>query len=255
MGKWRAVLGATTALFMTAGLTSAATLTFSPNVGPPGTRVTVDLQLDAPPPEGTRYVMALQASADNPNNFAISDDIPFDADGHAIFTFIVPDVEPGPYTVSFGCWGEPDPDACIGPDAADMTPFEGATFTVSPGALEFGTVIFRLTLSGPVPEDVGFLIYRQTQDDALIEPGGYVCWVPDIDPPPCRSGETYEWVNEFEVGTVLDYHVQRNQDGEIEQMLFGTVTVEPGTRVVNLGYEYPSSLPDTALSAPAGLEN
>jgi hypothetical protein len=129
-----------------------------------------------------------------------------------------------------------------------------------------GEVTFRVTLSGPVDDRDGFLIFTRCGDewcDAPVSeayPEGqtvYACAKGLADQVPCEA-TTYEWTVELATGP-LEYDFVRNRDvfGDQEHQVLhsGSWVVHSGEQVLSFAYAYPSNsagptLPDTAVPAP-----
>ena len=120
-------------------------------------------------------------------------------------------------------------------------------------------VIFRVTLSGPVPRTDTFLVsHRCPTTSCFVETLSPVC-APDAPFDACAAG-TYELVRRVPIGETIEYALWRStsfSQGHPERHLRGDWVVHEGTQVISLGYAYPTtdepavpSLPDTALPVP-----
>lgn len=243
---------------------AASSLSLTPSTVVPGDEVTVEIQLDRPPVAGSTYVMGMQRFVDDSSGFLVSDDIPFDASGHALFSVTIPDAVPGEYSPAFGCTNDtPEIDACTDPAAPDFTPMLDVVLTIGEPLPqpEYEEVVFRVTLSGPVPAGEVFGVAIECSKPCVVEDVWLVCGRPDETYilPLCAEGE-FGFTAEIQAGLVLYYALARkptDSSGSVwERHLEGSIVVREGRQTISLGYVYPGgeapALPDTAMPQPGG---
>jgi hypothetical protein len=99
------------------------------------------------------------------------------------------------------------------------------------------SVTFRLTLSGPVPDDAVFAL--QTGIVGGGEGANYLCSYYG-GYPACAAGETYEETYEFAPGTRVSYQFWRELDvnGTSEELEAGEVTVGPIDQGISVSYAF-----------------
>jgi len=232
-------------------------MSFSPSSAPPGTEVSVEIQLDRPPVDGTTYGMSLERAIDDPEAFTVTEAIPFDADGYALFTFTVPEAAPDEYYPQFGCVNaSASGDACDDPESPNFGPLVDVVLTVTDPVppSDYEEVVFRVTLSGSVPAGDRIGVAIECDRPCVTEDVWLVCGPPrDTSTlPVCEEG-TFEFTAEIEAGLVLDYALVRwssPDDTTGERHLPGSIVVQEGRQTISLGYVYPGgvpTLPDTAM--------
>jgi hypothetical protein len=122
------------------------------------------------------------------------------------------------------------------------------------GGGEVGTVVFRVTLQGPVPAGDAFSVYRVSDPAQWVDSSRPVCNPPDwSDDPraqqPTCTATTYETSVSGAVGARLDYSLLRDPAGDpvaFERHQAGSLTIEPGTQVVELIFTYVAQPPAAA---------
>ncbi len=243
-------------------------MSFSRSSAPPATEVTVEIQLDRPPVEGTTYGMTLERSTGDPEAFTVTDPVPFDADGYALFTFTVPDAAPGEYYPQFGCVNaSASGDACDDPESPNFGPLVDVVLTVTDPVppSDYEEVVFRVTLSGLVPAGDRIGVAIECDRPCITEDFWLVCGPPSDTYilPVCDEG-TFEFTAEIEAGRVLDYALVRLSGPDYstgERHLPGSIVVQEGRQTISLGYDYSGTpaptaapaLPDTATTQPTGF--
>jgi hypothetical protein len=99
------------------------------------------------------------------------------------------------------------------------------------------TVTFRLTVTGPVPDDAAFAL----QTGIVGEGGGanYLCSYYG-GYPICAAGETYEEAHDFAPGTKVSYRFWRelDADGATEEIEASELTVGPIDQVISVSYAF-----------------
>jgi len=104
----------------------------------------------------------------------------------------------------------------------------------SPGSV---TVTFRLTVTGPAPDDAAFAL----QTGIVGEGGGanYLCSYYG-GYPICAAGETYEEAHDFAPGTKVSYRFWRelDADGATEEIEASELTVGPIDQVISVSYAF-----------------
>jgi hypothetical protein len=99
------------------------------------------------------------------------------------------------------------------------------------------TLTFRLTLTGPVPDDAAFAL----QTGIVGESGGanYLCSYYG-GYPVCAAGEPYEEAHDFAPGTQVSYRFWRelDADGATEEIEASEVTVDPIDQVISVSYAF-----------------
>ena len=130
--------------------------------------------------------------------------------------------------------------------------------TATAGEPGYEDVVFRVTLSGPVPAADPFGVAIECNLPCVTEDYWLVCGPPDETYilPTCDEA-TYEFTAHIEAGLVLEYALARwpgGFSGPLEEHLHGSFVVQKGRQVITLGYEYPGAetpaLPDTAMPLP-----
>jgi hypothetical protein len=108
-------------------------------------------------------------------------------------------------------------------------------------AQETGSVVFRLTIEGPVPPDDDFALGRTADPCCFNDPVHVFCGAGiGTSAEPCEA-RTYEIGYEFPVGTVIDYAYRRWPGGNAdaaETFYSGEVTVQAQEQVIAVTYQY-----------------
>jgi hypothetical protein len=104
----------------------------------------------------------------------------------------------------------------------------------APGSV---TVTFRLTLTGPVPDDAAFAL----QTGIVGDGGGanYLCSYYG-GYPLCAAGDTYEESHDFAPGTQVSYRFWRelDADGATEEIETGEITVGSTDQEISVSYAF-----------------
>jgi hypothetical protein len=108
----------------------------------------------------------------------------------------------------------------------------------SPGSV---TVTFRLTLTGPVPDDAAFALQTVIVGAGIVGNGGanYLCSYYG-GYPVCAAGETFEESHDFAPGTQVSYRFWRelDVDGATEEIEASEVTVGSTDQVISVSYAF-----------------
>ena len=117
--------------------------------------------------------------------------------------------------------------------------------TATAGEPGYEDVVFRVTLSGPVPAADPFGVAIECNLPCVTEEYWLVCGPP---------AETYRAHRGRPRPRVRLGTLARGFSGPLEEHLHGSFVVQKGRQVITLGYEYPGAetpaLPDTAMPLP-----